>query len=473
MNLNAQSNTLRSGTKLECYQIKSVLGVGGFGITYKAKDLNLGCHVAIKEYFPASFAIRAANTCTVNSKSSNDDEVYNTGLQRFLDEARTLAQFKSRSIVHVNRFIEANGTAYIIMDYEEGVPLSRYLLKSKKLNEHELALVAVPILEGLATIHNNKYLHRDIKPSNIYLRKHGRPVLIDFGSARQSLDEHASAATGFVTHGYAPFEQYNTIDEQGPWTDLYGLGATLYRCIMGKAPTDALDRLASIQAHQPDPLTPLIIEKPENYSTEILSCVDWMLSFQIDARPQSVREIIHRFKTIRSKRPQTESPKNVLSQKDIDWDAEFISVIESELATYIGPLATVMIKQALQKSTSLDELYQSLSCHIDSPSHKEQFMQLFSVRASTTHHGSMTEKMPEDVTTPVENMKTDRANKLDSIFKNKTEALLAEIIGPLAGFLIDEAINTSSNENEVIRKLLKEIPSEADRKLFLTRMNNL
>lgn len=469
MNLAAQTNALPSGTKLECYQIENVLGIGGFGITYKAKDLNLGCSVAIKEYFPASLAVRAANTCTVNSLSDNEEKVFNKGLHRFLDEARTLAQFKSRSIVHVNRFIEANGTAYIIMDYEDGVPLSRYLLKSKRLSEHELALVAVPILEGLAAVHKSKFLHRDIKPSNIYLRKQGRPVLIDFGSARQSLDENAEAVTGFVTHGYAPFEQYNTIDEQGPWTDLYGLGATLYRCVMGKAPVDALDRLASIQAREPDPLKPLILEKPEKYGSEILSCIDWMLSFRIEHRPQSVGEIIHRFKTIRDGKRQTGLTKTVLTQKDIDWDAEFISAIESELATYIGPLASVMVKQALKNSASLDELHTSLAKHIDSPSHQQQFMRLFSVQASTNHNSIATEKD----TAILQHGNNKQSSSATARFKDQAQLLLAEVVGPLAGFLVEEAIANSSSHNEAIRKLLKEIPKEADRNLFITKMNNL
>lgn len=470
MNLQAQSHTLSAGTKLECYQIENVLGVGGFGITYKAKDLSLGCSVAIKEYFPASFAVRAANTCTVNSKSSSDDKVYTSGLNRFLDEARTLAQFKSRSIVHVNRFIEANGTAYIIMDYEDGVPLSRYLLKSKRLSEHELAMVAVPILEGLSAVHSSKYLHRDIKPSNIYLRKKGRPVLIDFGSARQSLDVNGEAATGFVTHGYAPFEQYNTFDQQGPWTDLYGLGATLYRCIMGKAPIDALERLASIQAEAPDPLKPLMLEKPEKYGSEILSCIDWMLSFSIENRPQSVSDIIHRFKKIRAKGLNTTPAKTVLSQKDIDWDAEFIAVIEAELATYIGPLATIMVQQALQKSSGLDDLYQVLSKHIDSQSHRDQFMQLFSVQASTTHHTVMTEKVS---TKNGSSHLSSHKYSANTNFKYKAEPLLASLIGPLAGYLIDEAIASSSNNEEVLRKLVKEIPNESDKNIFLTKMNTI
>jgi len=468
MSLQGQSNTLPAGTKLECYKIESVLGVGGFGITYKAKDLNLGCHVAIKEYFPASFAVRNNDACTVNSKSSNDDEIYTTGLERFLDEARVLAQFKSRSIVHVNRFIEANGTAYIIMDYEEGVPLSRYLLKSKKLTEHEISMVVVPILEGLRTIHKSKYLHRDIKPSNIYLRKHGRPVLIDFGSARQSIDS-THAVTGFVTHGYAPFEQYNTHDEQGPWTDLYALGATLYRCIKGESPIDALDRLASIQAHEPDPLKPLLLEKPDKYGSELLSCIDWMLSFRIENRPQSVDDIMHRFKAIRSKNQKTESPRTVLTQKDIDWDAEFISVIESELATYIGPLASVMVKQALHKSTNLDELYQSLSGNIENLSHREQFMQLFSVQASSTHSSALTERLSTRHNTVLD-MKTQ---KVDDDFRSKAESVLAKFIGPLAGILVNEALLESFDRTEVVRKLLKEIPNENDKKTFLEEINRI
>ncbi len=468
MNAQNRSHTLPSGTRLECYEIENVLGVGGFGITYKAKDLNLGCYVAIKEYFPASFAIRAANTCTVNSKSDNDNEIYATGLHRFLDEARTLAQFKSRSIIHVNRFIEANGTAYIVMDYEDGIPLSRYLLKSKGLAEHEIAMVVVPILEGLRTIHQSKYLHRDIKPSNIYLRKHGRPVLIDFGSARQSIDNSGAAVTGFVTHGYAPFEQYNTHDEQGPWTDLYSLGATLYRCIMGKSPVDALDRLASIQAHEPDPLKSLLIEKPDNYGTEILSCIDWMLSFRIENRPQSVDEIIHRFKTIRKQRSQSELAKTVLSQKDIDWDAEFITAIESELAAYIGPLATVMVKKALKESTNLDELHRSLSVNIDSPSHREQFLQLFSVRASSSNHSMMTEKITTQ-NSPLLNSGGEQ--KIDIKFRDKTEQILAKFIGPLAGIIVDEAISNSCSHDEVIGKLVKEIQNETDKTTFMNEVN--
>ena len=469
MNLHAQSHTLPAGTKLECYQIENVLGVGGFGITYKAKDLNLNCSVAIKEYFPASFAIRAANTCTVNSRSDSDDKIYTSGLNQFLDEARTLAQFKSRSIVRVNRFIEANGTAYIIMDYEDGVPLSRYLLKSKRLSEHEIAMVAVPILEGLDTIHKSQYLHRDIKPSNIYLRKKGRPVLIDFGSARQALDNKEQVETGFVTHGYAPFEQYNTYDEQGPWTDLYGLGATLYRCIMGKAPVDALERLASIQADAPDPLKPLILEKLEKYSTEILSCIDWMLSFQIEARPQAVSDVIHRFNAIRKKRLKTTPPKTVLSQKDIDWDAEFISVIEAELATYIGPLASIMVQQALQMSSSLDDLYQSLSQHIDNRIHREQFKHLFSSQSSTTHHTVMTEK----ITTHVASSNLVYGQISNSKLKDIIEPLLVKYIGPLAGYLIDQAIASSSSTEEIIQKLLKEISNETDKNIFITKMNNI
>ncbi len=470
MNLQAQSNTLPAGTRLECYQIQNVLGVGGFGITYKAKDLNLGCDVAIKEYFPASFAIRASNTCTVTSKSDNEEDIYKTGLQRFLDEARILAQFKSRSIVHVNRFIEANGTAYIIMDYEDGVPLSRYLLRSKGLSEQEVALVAVPILEGLRTIHASKYLHRDIKPSNIYLRKHGKPVLIDFGAARQSIDND-SAQTGFVTHGYAPFEQYNTHDEQGPWTDIYALGATLYRCIMKKAPVDALDRLASLQAGEPDPLKPLLLEKPKDYGNEILSCIDWMLSFKIKDRPQSVNDIIERFKEIRNKRKHPEKSQTVLSQKDIDWDKEFIDVIEAELATYIGPLAKVMVKQALKASANLDDLYNALSIHIDSPSHREQFLQLFSVRASTKNNSVMTEKITSHITAGVSAKNAQSAR--EKHFRQKAEEVLAGFIGPLAGVLVDEAMQGSTNYDEVIRKLLKEITKEKDKNTFLTEMNKI
>jgi serine/threonine protein kinase len=215
------------GTRLESYEIRAVLGVGGFGITYRAYDHQLECDRAVKEYLPAMFAVREPDGTTVTPKSGDDAESYEYGLRRFLDEARTLARFHEPNIVRVLRFIEAHHTAYFVMDYEEGEPLHVRLKRECRLGEADIRDIVVPILRSLRVVHAEKFLHRDIKPANIYLRRDGSPVLLDFGSARRALEEHGRSLTGMVTPGYAPIEQYLANERQGPWTELYALGSTL------------------------------------------------------------------------------------------------------------------------------------------------------------------------------------------------------------------------------------------------------
>jgi len=269
---------LRVGSRIDSYEIASILGVGGFGITYKGYDHDLHCDVAIKEYLPSSLALRNADGATVIPKSNEDRKHYEYGLKRFLEEGRVLARFKEPSIVRVSRFLEQNGTAYLIMDYEDGESLAEYLQKTGVLNEREILDIFIPVLEGLRAVHGKEFLHRDIKPGNIYLRKKGPPVLLDFGAARQSLGEQTRALTGMVTPGYAPFEQYNSRSRQGPWTDLYALGATLYHCIAGRAPTESPDRIAALQEQDADPMKPAIAAGAGRYRTAFLETIDWMLA---------------------------------------------------------------------------------------------------------------------------------------------------------------------------------------------------
>jgi serine/threonine protein kinase len=284
------------GTRIESYEIASVLGVGGFGITYKGYDHSLHCDVAIKEYLPSGLALRTADGATIIPKSDDDRKYYEYGLKRFLDEARILAKFKERSIVRVSRFLESNGTAYLIMDYEDGESLAEYLQKAGVLNEQEILAIILPVLEGLQAVHARDFLHRDIKPGNIYLRKHGPPVLLDFGAARQALGEQTRALTGMVTPGYAPFEQYNSRTRQGPWTDLYALGATIYHCITGRAPAESPDRIAALQEQEADPMTPATVAARGRYRPEFLATVDWMLAPSPKDRPQSVEQVLARLK---------------------------------------------------------------------------------------------------------------------------------------------------------------------------------
>jgi len=278
---------LPEGYKLHWYEIQSLLGRGGYGITYLALDTNLDRRVAIKEYLPIDFAARQTDQ-TVHPLSGEHGEMYQWGLERFLKEARTLAKFNHPNIVRVLSVFEQNNTAYMVMEYEQGRDLSAIFKEKTSFSEEELLDIFIPVLDGLSLVHREGFIHRDIKPSNIYIRKDGSPVLIDFGSARKSTGQ-TRTLTSLVTYGYAPFEQYNEGHEkQGPWTDIYALGASLYFGITKSKPEDALKRGGAILAGSPDPYQPVSRLAKGRYSDNFLTAIDNALRFRADDRPQEV-----------------------------------------------------------------------------------------------------------------------------------------------------------------------------------------
>ena len=218
--------SLSSGMQIDHYRITKILGKGGFGITYQAWDDHLNRLVAIKEYFPHGQVTRAEDGRTIRVNDA-DPLAYRKGLDRFLSEARTLAQFRDPRIVHVHGFKEAFNTAYMIMDFEEGVSLRDHILQNGPLSPPEARRILIDILRGLQVIHSRNYLHRDIKPANIMRRPDGSILLLDFGSARFTQSDQEQAFTVVVTPGYAPMEQYTTNEIQGPSTDLYAVGACM------------------------------------------------------------------------------------------------------------------------------------------------------------------------------------------------------------------------------------------------------
>lgn len=290
MSVTPNSNTLPVNSRLEEYVIQSVLGIGGFGITYLARDTRLGSQVAIKEYFPHAYAQRdRTNTIRPISAAGDtaDAENYRWGLQEFLKEARALAQFKHPHIVRVLRFLEANGTAYMAMEYEEGENLSDFLARHGGfLGEPLLLNVFLPVLNGLQAVHDAGLLHLDIKPDNIYLRRNGAPMLIDFGSARQRSNANRSQKVA-LTPGYAALEQYPGHGDLGPAADVYSLGATLYRCITGQEPVDARERVIGLKKRHLDPLVPAARFERPLYSRHIRACADAALQLKAADRPSS------------------------------------------------------------------------------------------------------------------------------------------------------------------------------------------
>jgi formylglycine-generating enzyme required for sulfatase activity len=289
MNRRAHGNALPEGFRLHWYRIGGVLGQGGFGITYLATDTNLDKAVAIKEYVPIELAVRESGV-SVHPFTEDRKQSYLWGLQRFLSEARTLAKFVHPNIVRVFAVFEVNNTAYMVMEYEQGDCLEDLIKFDRIGGEANLLRIVHPILDGLEYIHEAGFIHRDIKPDNIYVRGDGSPVLLDFGSARMALGGQTRTLTSVVSPGYAPYEQYHAQEgKQGPWTDIYGLGATMYAALnRGQGPLDALVRSNARIENKPDPLVPAGSITHGRYSTKLLEAIDAALVFMPQERPQSI-----------------------------------------------------------------------------------------------------------------------------------------------------------------------------------------
>jgi len=272
---------LKAGYQIEHFRIESVLGKGGFGITYVAMDLKLGKRVAIKELLPDSIATRVDGS-TVIPHSASLQESWEWARERFLDEARVLAGFSHPAIVGVHHLIEANGTVYMVMDFVDGESYEARLRRiDREPDEASLMSVIGPILDGLREVHAKGLLHRDIKPENILINRRGQPVLIDFGSARLSVGA-TMTMTSIVTHGYSPAEQYQTKGKMGPWTDIYALGAVMCRAITGEKPPVASDRIME------DDFEWLTSRPVGGFSTSFLQALDWALRVRPEHRPKSI-----------------------------------------------------------------------------------------------------------------------------------------------------------------------------------------
>ncbi|MEZ0003215.1 protein kinase domain-containing protein [Sinorhizobium fredii] len=282
--MNQVRHALPTGHILMDYRLERILGAGGFGITYLATDGNLKRHFAIKEYFPFNLTTREG---TIVAPLPDAAEEYERGLRDFILEAQTLARFHHPNIVSVARIFEANNTAYMVLDYEQGESFKEWLREShSRIQQMEIDTIAARLLDALERVHADGTLHRDIAPDNIFIRDgDGSPVLLDFGAARQALHARSRSVSAIVKPGYSPQEQYSSqTDRQGPWTDIYSLGATLYRAISGFVPQDASDRVLE------DTLEPLSGMNLKGYRPTFLAAIDWALELSPRDRPQSVAE---------------------------------------------------------------------------------------------------------------------------------------------------------------------------------------
>lgn len=291
--MNNAPDSLRKGVKIDIYTIESILGGGGFSIVYMAHDENNN-KVVIKEYMPSKLASRGANNEVVPTNDSNIER-FAHGRRLFFQEASTLINLKHPNIVNVINFFRANGTVYMVMDFEEGVNLQSYIKKHRGgLSETLLGAVFIPLLEGLDLIHSSGLLHLDIKPGNIHLCHGAHPLLLDFGAVHEMMHSRQFQPNQVVTPGFSPIEQLDPGGYVGPWTDIYAIGATMRACIEGTPPPPSPKR------REKDTMRPAVNAFKKKYSHELLEAIDWSMEVDPMIRPQNVAKLLDIFKGIKT-----------------------------------------------------------------------------------------------------------------------------------------------------------------------------
>lgn len=287
-------DALANGTRLGEFEVLGLIGVGGFGMVYRAYDHSLQRDVAIKEYLPTALARRADHGLHITIRASSDHESFHAGLRSFVGEARMLAKFEHPSLVRVFRFWEANDTAYMVMPLYRGMTLkqARQCMRSPP-TEAWLRKVLWSILGALKMLHRGKALHRDVSPDNIFLQDIGPPVLLDLGAARLAINDSSKQHTAILKIHYAPIEQYADAHglPQGPWTDLYALAAVVHGMLCNDAPLPAMIRVVNDTMPAIGNVAKTVAsEFGQNYSEVFTQGIAWALQIQPQDRPQSVRE---------------------------------------------------------------------------------------------------------------------------------------------------------------------------------------
>jgi serine/threonine protein kinase len=483
------ADTLPIGTAVGHFRIVRLIGRGGFGITYEAWDSSLNRPVAIKEYFPYGRATRAHDGAGVEC-GKDHAAFFRKGLGRFLDEARTLAQFRDPRIVHVHGYQEAHGTAYMIMDFERGSSLREVVLQHGVLSAAQARSVLLDLLQGLRVIHARKYLHRDIKPANLLRRPDGQVVLLDFGSARLAQGETGEGHTVMVTPGYAPLEQYDEKGGQGPGTDLYATGASLLFCLTGEAPPDGLKRALAMQEGLQDPLDPILaaIAGKGPAAAELTGHIRWMMQPHIDLRPKEAQDVLSRVQP--GEAPLTgaeptlmaEGP-NLRLQRSIP--AKLVEPMRQHLESLIGAQATPLLFGAIRAAANAQDLVDRISAKIADPEVQARAVSGLvrilgatqvlppAVPATAT---MVTTSTPGRMGTPPggppsspQDSPPRRAPTSPLADEHSTQFItraLAKFIGPIATMLVRKGMAKASSRAELIDQLAEEISNPADREAF-------
>ena len=315
-------SSLKPDTLVGTYKIIQAVDSNSHSVVYRARIDDTDEEILLQEFAPTDLVRRQRDDQIVRPQRGKD-KIFEEGLALFLQEARVLSQIRDPYVARVREYAEARGTAFIAMDLEQGQSLDEHLNQVGKIEEKELRKLFVPLLKGLRVIHAADLLHRDINPKSIFVRDAGPPLILGFGSTQRALSAAEIGLESRVTPGFSPIEQYHQDGRVGPWTDLYAVGAVLYKCISGITPIDAPKRVTAIAEGKEDPLVPAIKIGHGEYHKSILSCIDWLLQPVIDKRPASAGAILGPLAEPHRQKVAKEEPRKVapLPQKERKSDS--------------------------------------------------------------------------------------------------------------------------------------------------------
>ncbi|SEF40126.1 serine/threonine protein kinase [Nitrosomonas ureae] len=305
---------LPEGTQIGVYEIKGVAKVSSFDITYRGWNHHLKERIKIREYFPHDFALRATDGVGIEPKFPAEKENFDYGLKAFVHQAEVLIQIEHPNIAVTENILLSNGTAYLIMGSQEGMPFSKLLEAQASLAEAELKFILTSVLSALQKIHEHKIVHGGIQPAAILIGKDGEPLLINFSAARLAIAARTSRLTEELAVGYAPAEQYESGNEPGPATDFYALGAVLYAGMTHRSPVAAQIRKTALSQGESDPMGDLSGSPDIAYSAELLQAVQWMLQPEYQDRPQSAGEILALLKSEHASETKTATVKQTTAE---------------------------------------------------------------------------------------------------------------------------------------------------------------
>lgn len=475
-----EPGTLAAGSVVGHYRILRVIGRGGFGITYEARDESLNRPVALKEYFPHGLAMRANDAVTVRC-AARCEEPFGKGLERFLEEARTLAQFHDPRIVRVHGFLKAGGTAYMVMDMEQGVLVREQVLQRGPMAPDDAKRVLGDILQALLVIHGRNYLHRDIKPGNLMRRPDGQVVLLDFGSARMAHIDSGKGHTVVVTPGYAPIEQYDAETAQGPGIDLYATGASLLFALTAKAPPDGFRRAIAMQANEDDPIEPLLrpVAARGGAAAELCELVRWLMKPQASQRPPGARAVLERMQAERwPSEPTLMAPPvaNLAEMRSIP--SRLVEPMRQHLERHVGAGATTLLFGAIRGARSAQDFIDKVSAQVPDGAARREVAEglrriLTGVQADASSTVRTAIAAPPGAPAAAPSGARPAAPLADEATTQLLASELAKHIGPIANMLVKRNLAKAASRRELVAVLAAEIPEAADRAAFLKAVERI